>query len=350
MRKKLTENSFDALKTQFRVLSEEEQRAIVGGGYFDDYGIGYYDLEGNYHWTRSREDTSGSYGSSYNDFWNSSNSGALSGSGMYEDDPHNGYGKKSNPITIEDYNFLVRNDNWLGGFVENIGYVGMYATSVDYGNSLYTGSWVRYGDPAYPVSQSDFFQLWNDGKWMGGYVSGFNYVGREATEVPIISSPNTGTGVTPVQNNGVNIVVNRLQYEDKTTLSSFTAYAYNEAGDIISTVEGVFLERGFDYDLCTVNGSKTAISPGVYNVEKSSLHGVPEYYEVAGVEGRSEIIIHNGNTYKNSEGCLLTGESGHFNPSTKEYEVSGSNDKLEQLNNLLNNYGGDGRITISITL
>lgn len=349
MKKKLTENSFDVLKTQLRVLSEDQQRAAVGGGYFEDYGIGYYDQEGNYHWTRSREDTSGSYGSTYNSFWDSTNSGGLSGTGMYEDDSVNGYGNNNNPITIEDYNFLVRNDNWYGGFVENIGYVGMFATSVDYGNSIYNGSWVRYGDAGYPVSQSDFFQLWNDGKWNGGYVSGFDYVSREATEIPIISSSNTNSGVAPVQSNGVNIVVNRLQYEDKTTLSSFTAYAYDESGNIISTVEGVFLERGFDYEQCTVEGSETAISPGTYNVEKSSLHGVSGYYKVAGVEGRTNIIIHDGVTYKNTTGCLITGKSGRFNPSTKEYEVSGDDDMLRELNSFLNNYGGNG-ITISITL
>ena len=349
MKKKLTENSFDVLKTQLRVLSEDQQRAAVGGGYFEDYGIGYYDLEGNYHWTRSREDTSGSYGSTYNNFWDSTNSGGLSGTGMYEDDSVNGYGKRDNPITKEDYNFLARNGNWYGGYVEDLGYVGLYATSVDYGNSIYNGSWVRYGDAGYPVSQSDFFQLWNDGKWNGGYVSGFNYVSREATEIPIISSPNAGSGVAPVQSNGVNIVVNRLQYEDKTTLSSYTAYAYDESGNIISTVEGVFLERGFDYEQSTVNGSKTAILPGTYNVEKSSLHGVPGYYEVTGVEGRSGIIIHTGNSYKDSEGCLLTGESGYWDPSTKEYKVSGSNNKLRDLNDLLNTYGDNG-ITINITI
>lgn len=66
-------------------------------------------------------------------------------------------------------------------------------------------------------------------------------------------------------------------------------------------------------------------------------------------EERSGIIIHRRKIYKDSEGCLLTGESGYFNRSTKEYEVSGTVNKLNELNSFLNNYGGNG-ITINITL
>lgn len=189
--KKLTERSFDALKEQFFVLDEHQQRKIVGGGYFDDYGIGYYDPEGAYHWVRTREDDgSGFSGNS----WSSVNSSSgPSASGLFDFDPLYGYGTIVNPLSKEDYNKLVMNNQWHGGYVKDAGFVGLYASSVEYGNALYMGgsSWAAYGREHYPVSENDFYCFIDKGSWRGGFVQGWGYISAETV---ILGSSGTNSG------------------------------------------------------------------------------------------------------------------------------------------------------------
>ncbi len=178
MRKKLTRDSFSALRSQAIVLNEDQQRTVRGGGYFDDYGIGYYDNQGNYYWFRTQEDSNSSPDFS-GDSWSSIASSSGSGSELFNYNPSSGYGTSVNPISIEDYNTLARmgNDTWQGGYVEDFGYVNVYASSVDYGNSIFlAGSWCAYGDYNNPVSISDLYELVEDGRWHGGYVQGTGYV------------------------------------------------------------------------------------------------------------------------------------------------------------------------------
>lgn len=345
MKKELTERSFEALKTQFRVLSKDQQRAIVGGGYFDDYGIGYFDSQGNYHWSRTREDTSQT-GLTFKDFWDSTNSSAPSGSGMYDHNIIDGYGTKNKPISIDDYNTLAKMDRWHGGYVEFLGYVNVYASSVQYGNSIYTGnSWYAYGSNVHPVSEPDFYQLVKDGKWHGGCVASLGYQPSN----PTLPGSSNSHSVNPINKSGVNISTNREYYGNDSTMSKFLATAYDENGFVIATLEGVFLEPGTYYEESKVAGSDTSIAAGTYEVIPSTYNGDPGYYEVSGVEGRSQIKIHRGVDGKNTTGCFLPGETGSLNHSTGEYEVSESTKKLKELNKFLDNYGKDG-ITISVSL
>ncbi len=178
MRKKLTKDSFSVLRSQTIVLNDDQKRIIRGGGYFDDFGIGYYDSRGNYYWFRTQEDNTSSPGFS-GDSWSSITSSSGSGSGLFNYNPSSGYGTSANPISIEDYNTLARmgNDGWNGGYVDQFGYVNVYASSVEYGNSIYdAGSWRAYGDYCHPVSKSDFYELVEEGRWHGGYVQGTGYV------------------------------------------------------------------------------------------------------------------------------------------------------------------------------
>lgn len=349
MRKKLSRSSFDALRTQLQVLSEAEMRAIIAGGYFDDYGILYQSADGNTYWTRTKEDNGGSHGATFGDFWDSLNSDYQSaGSDMYDPNESNPYGTINNPISKEDYNTLAREGRWFGGYVEDLGMVNVYASSVDYGNSIYNGSWIRYGSSEYPVSKTDFYQLRLEGKWHGGYVEGHGYMGAESV-IPGMSAP-VSTGVNPVTANGVNIVVSRTGYADDTTLSKFKMFAYGPNGEILSTMEGYFLEPVADYERSTTKNSDTAILPGVYQVKPSTFHGEEGYYEVMDVVGRTQIKIHKGNEAIDTTGCLLPGMSGSINIKTGEYEVYRSGDKLEEMREFLNKYASNDNITIDITI
>lgn len=344
MKKKLTERSFENLKNRFVALSKMQQKAIVGGGYFEDYGIGYFDPQGEYHWMRTKEDSSQT-GATYNNYWDSMNSFMPNGDGMYENNSRDGYGTKNKPISIDDYNKLAMADRWFGGFVESLGFVGVYASSVDYGNSIFSGSWYRYGSENNPVSEPDFYQFVHDNKWHGGYVKNLGY----QPENPSLPGSSDTNSLSPINKNGVSISVSRSFYGDSSTMSYFVATAYDSGGNVIATLSGMFLEPGAYYDRSKVEGSDTAIMPGTYKVVESTFKGEPGYYEVSGVEGRTAIKIHSGRTGKHTSGCFLPGVSGSLNPSTGEYQVSDSDAKSKELTNFLNRYGAGG-ITMSVTI
>lgn len=54
---------------------------------------------------------------------------------------------------------------------------------------------------------------------------------------------------------------------------------------------------------------KSCIPPGTYNVIPHDSVSHPYTWEVTGVPGRKDILIHNGNTENDTEGCILVGDS-----------------------------------------
>ena len=146
----------------------------------------------------------------------------------------------------------------------------------------------------------------------------------------------------------VSISTNRLGYGGSSTLSVFLATAYDDNGNVISSLTGYFLEPGCDYSRCTYAGSDTAIFPGTYDVIPSTFKGTSGYFEINGADGRSLIKIHQGNTGINTSGCLLPGTTYTYNPNTGEYSVWDSGKKLNELRDFLNRYGNGG-ISINIS-
>ena len=69
---------------------------------------------------------------------------------------------------------------------------------------------------------------------------------------------------------------------------------------------------------------------------------------VDSVPGRSGIAIHTGNYGKDTEGCLLPGESYSYDKMTETYNVWNSKKKTKELFNFFDNYGQNG-IKINIT-
>lgn len=147
----------------------------------------------------------------------------------------------------------------------------------------------------------------------------------------------------------VNVNVNRLYYGDNSTMSCFIATAYDDSGNEIASMTGVFLEPAVDYDMCHISGSDTAIENGTYNIVPSSFHGQSGYYEISGVYGRDGILIHAGNTGEDTLGCFLPGTTGYYNAETGESSVYNSRAELEKLTEFFDTYGGRG-ITMNISI
>lgn len=53
---------------------------------------------------------------------------------------------------------------------------------------------------------------------------------------------------------------------------------------------------------------KSCIPAGIYNCISYSSAKFPDVWQVCNVPGRSNILIHNGNTDKDTEGCILVGD------------------------------------------
>lgn len=69
----------------------------------------------------------------------------------------------------------------------------------------------------------------------------------------------------------------------------------------------------------------SCIPEGAYHVKRDKA-GRFKYYEVTGVDGRSNIEFHAGNNVEHSRGCILVGESHN-----EYYNLVNSNNAISEL-------------------
>lgn len=143
----------------------------------------------------------------------------------------------------------------------------------------------------------------------------------------------------------VEVLMTRTGFGVDATTSNFVATAYDDDGNIISSITGVMLEPVFHSGEADVTGSGTAIAEGTYDIVKSSFHGKSGYYGLQGVPGRNGIMIHEGNTSDDTEGCLLPGET--LTQVDGKPFVTNSKKTKNELFDMFEKYGGDG-ITMTI--
>jgi hypothetical protein len=148
MKKKLTRSSFSALRETATLLDEQEQRAVIGGDYWDDHGYWQTDASGGMYWTR----TSLGNGYYYGD------SGYYGGSGY---SGYSGYGTGSGIITQDQ--FFNWQGDWPGGYVEGMGYVPpdtiIYGGSGYYNGSGYNDDSGYYGGSGYSGNSSNLYTI-----------------------------------------------------------------------------------------------------------------------------------------------------------------------------------------------
>lgn len=171
---------------------------------------------------------------------------------------------------------------------------------------------------------------------------------------------NWNEGYVQQQRQKTNVVVNttRIGYGKKSTVSEFTAMAYDETGNKIDSIKGYFLEPETNYNKAKVKNSDTSIAQGDYDViSKTELENrinterrergeadiqLTYKWYVDSVPGRNGIAIHSGNYGKDTEGCFLPGENYSYDKVTESYNVWNSKKKTKELFDFFDNYGYNG--------
>lgn len=144
----------------------------------------------------------------------------------------------------------------------------------------------------------------------------------------------------------VEVIMTRTNYGVNSTTSTYEAIAYDDYGNVIGSISGVMLEPFFNDEEAEVSGSGSAIAEGTYNIIKTSFHGNSGYYGLQNVPGRDGIIIHEGNTFDDTQGCLLPGEYISYDEYGNPF-VHNSKAAKNDLFNMFDQYGDDG---ISLTI
>ena len=157
-----------------------------------------------------------------------------------------------------------------------------------------------------------------------------------------------------------NVVVNstRKWYGKNSTVSTFTATAYNEQNEKIDSMKGYFLEPNVNYDSAMIANSDKAIMHGTYNIiPKAKLEerinkqrrewgekNVNLKYEwyVDNVPGRSGIAIHGGKNGDHTSGCLLPGDTLKYDEEVQDYTITDYTSRKDALFNFFKQYGKDG--------
>ena len=157
-----------------------------------------------------------------------------------------------------------------------------------------------------------------------------------------------------------NVVVNstRKWYGKNSTVSTFTATAYNEQNEKIDSMKGYFLEPHVNYDSAKIANSDKAIMHGTYNIiPKAKLEerinkqrrewgekNVNLKYDwyLDNVPGRTGIAIHGGKNGDHTSGCLLPGDTLKYDEEAQDYIIKDYTSRKDALFNFFKQYGKDG--------
>ena len=157
-----------------------------------------------------------------------------------------------------------------------------------------------------------------------------------------------------------NVVVNstRKWYGKNSTVSTFTATAYNEQNEKIDSMKGYFLEPHVNYDSAKIANSDKAIMHGTYNIiPKAKLEerinkqrrewgekNVNLKYDwyLDNVPGRTGIAIHGGKNGDHTSGCLLPGDTLKYDEEAQDYTIKDYTSRKDALFNFFKQYGKDG--------
>lgn len=79
----------------------------------------------------------------------------------------------------------------------------------------------------------------------------------------------------------------------------------------------------------------SCIPCGLYHVRKRHTPRFGHHFEILNVPGRTHILMHAGNLYKDTEGCLIPGEYFGYVNNDAVLDVKGSTQAMNELNSVL---------------
>lgn len=95
-------------------------------------------------------------------------------------------------------------------------------------------------------------------------------------------------------------VINRIEYQDKQTLGWFALYDGIKPLIRCAVLELAFLDN---------QNNISSICSGVYTVRKRWSEKFKNHFILLDVENREYILIHKGNYYTDTRGCLIFGNN-----------------------------------------
>ena len=122
------------------------------------------------------------------------------------------------------------------------------------------------------------------------------------------------------------IYIKRTDYEDKQTLGNGTVVDNGKPVFFFKTLE--LPDRGNQKRI-------SCIPKGRYNVAKRWSTKYGNHFHVLNVPNRSLILIHHGNYYKDTLGCILVGSSVADIDGDGYRDVTHSKQTMAQLNRIL---------------
>lgn len=263
-------------------------------------------------------------------------------------------GSINNPYTEAEFNAMCDAGTWSGGYVEGYGYMGVGAIITPFSSDDEYSFIIPSEDRSNPFD--DYSTPDNDphsgggGSAGGGNAISVNTgasIGNDENKKKAKDYPTPSSSLS--SGKGIVVYSTRLFKTSKSTLSMFTAAAYDEKGILMPSevVKGYFLERVINYEKAEKTGSNTAIRKGTYIIVPGSTSQKYKWY-LSNVPGRSGIAIHAGNNYYDSEGCLMTGSNYTYNNNQDAYQIWNSKECLKKLQNLFDKWGNNN-ISIIIT-
>lgn len=98
----------------------------------------------------------------------------------------------------------------------------------------------------------------------------------------------------------IEATLRREHRDHAVTIGELTIYKDEEPEFVCMTLEPTWANN---------ERNISCIPAGTYNVVPYSSEKYPGTYEVQDVPGRSKILIHKGNFFHNTKGCILVGEN-----------------------------------------
>lgn len=160
-----------------------------------------------------------------------------------------GDGTSTSPYTAAEFDNMLSEGSWNGGYVDGMGYVGNDTVCTNDNPSNAGGD----GTSANPYTKAEFDSMLSNDNWNGGYVEGMGYVANDTyiygnSTYPGQTSQHYYTFpdyVTSISMSGANQVAGAIIAQFP-ILGTATSYYIQEVGDMTRDIQKELLEKGYD--------------------------------------------------------------------------------------------------------